>query len=396
LVLLFIALWVMMLAARLTLPTGFLVTLVVEAGTLVVYGWLVHRAKSALTLDWLHYTLLAVEIGFHSAMVYYLGGLSWLGAIAYVYAILYAGAFLSRWQTALFTASVAAVSITGMSLEAVGVVPHQSFLPEGADRYQDPRFVATSAIMFVGVLGTIAFWVAWLGSEVRRERDEAIKANAELLRAQGEFQRLNEELEQKVEERTRALLVRAEVDQLTGLLNRWAVTRRCKDFLLLAARGGRPMVVVMADVDDFKSCNDEGGHQYGDRVLQALALTLRGSTRASDIVGRMGGDEFLVVLPDTTLPGAIYFCRRVSDRIEKWRLECEGDCPVPTVSLGVGVFPDHGSEMEEIIRVADRAMYDAKADGGGRWKVGAPGSTFSRGQASRIAKARGPAGAKAP
>ncbi len=380
LVLLFISLWLVLAPAGLRLPTGFLIALVAEAAVLWLYRRLVPAAGNARTLDRMHYALLAAEIGFHSAMVYYLGGVSWLGSIAYIYAILYAGAFLTRWQAMVFVAAVSATAVSMMSLEGAGVIPHQWFLPQGPDRYQDPRFLATSAIMFTGVLATVTFWMVFIGSEVRRERDEALRANAELVKAQEELWRLNDELERKVEERTRALLRRAEIDQLTGLLNRGAVTRRCQEMLLLAKRGKRPLAVVMADADDFKSCNDEGGHQHGDRVLQALARGLKEGCRGSDILGRMGGDEFLLILPDTSVEGALRLCGRVATRLEAAKAEHSPDgLPWPSLSFGVAVFPDHGAEMDELIRVADRAMYEAKAAGGGCWKAGVCGARFVEG-----------------
>ncbi len=389
LVLLFIGLWLVMLAPGLQLPWGFLIALVVEAGTLWLYRRLVPAVGDVRTLDRLHYVLLTAEIGFHSAMVYFLGGVSWLGVIAYIYAILYAGAFLTRWQTVLFTAALAAAGTGVMVADGIGAIPHQWFLPQGPDRYQDPRFLATSAIMFSGVLATMAFWVAWLGSEVRHERDVALRANVELLKAQKELWELNEELERKVGERTEALRVRAETDSLTGLLNRGAVSRRGQEMLLLAKRGKRPLALVMADADDFKSCNDKGGHLYGDHVLQTLANVMRGCLRGSDIVGRMGGDEFLIILPDTSSLGALHLCRRVVKRIEQWKVEeCEDGLPVPSLSFGVATFPEHGAEMEEIIRVADKAMYDAKQAGGGRWKVGVCGATFVEGRRRGGAKVK--------
>jgi diguanylate cyclase (GGDEF)-like protein len=364
----FIGLWPLMLLLGLALPVGFLAALVVEAGTLSGYGWLVRRVRSSRSLDRLHYLLLTAEIGFHSAMVYYLGGVSWLGPIAYIYAVLYAGAFLSRWQTVIFTAAVSTAAVTMMFLDGAGIIPHQWFLPQGPDRYQDPRFLATSAIMFVGVMGTVAFWVAWLGSEVRRERDEALRANAELVTVQAQLRALNEELERKVEERTEALLRRAETDQLTGLLNRGAITRRFRELLALAQRGGRPLTVVLADGDNFKACNDLGGHPHGDRILQFLARGLAEKSRETDYIGRMGGDEFLMLLPDTSALGAVKLCRRVAQYIEKKKDRAWEGLPVPTLSFGIAVFPNCGSDADDLIRSADQAMYEAKREGGNRWR----------------------------
>lgn len=381
----FIGLWPLMFLLRLALPFGFLVALVVEVGALLAYGWLAGRARSARTLDRLHYLLLAAEIGFHSAMVYYLGGVSWLGSIAYIYAILFAAAFLSRWQTVVFTAGVAAASLSLLSLEGAGIIPHQTFLAQGPDRYQDPRFLATSAIMFVGVLGTIAFWVAWLGNEMRRERDDALRANVELVAVQAQLRALNEELERKVEERTEALLRRAETDQLTGLLNRGAITRRLQELLALAQRGGRPLAVVLADGDSFKACNDRGGHPYGDRILQFLARGLTEKLRETDRVGRMGGDEFLVVLPDTAPMGAVKMCRRVAQYIEKKKERAWAGLPVPTLSFGIAVFPNCGSSVDGLIRAADQAMYRAKREGGNCWRFS---GGLSEGEEKEVSEAK--------
>src|SRR3989304_3411655 len=110
---------------------------------------------------------------------------------------------------------------------------------------------------------------------------------------------------------------------------------RCKERLLLTKRGGRPLALVMADADDFKSCNDSRGHQYGDQVLRELARTLKASCRGSDVVGRMGGDEFLIILPDTSLTGALQFCRRVSKRIAEGKGE-RGGCSAPRAAPGFG------------------------------------------------------------
>ncbi len=218
--------------------------------------------------------------------------------------------------------------------------------------------------MFVGVLGTIAFWMAWLGNEVRRERDEALRANGELVAVQAELTALNEELERKVEERTEALLRRADTDQLTGLLNRGAMTRRFRELLALAQRGGRPLAVILADGDDFKACNDRGGHPYGDRILQFLARALSERSREADHVGRMGGDEFLMVLPDTDAAGAVRVCRRVARQIERKKERAWEGLPVPTLSFGVAVYPQCGGSVDELIRSADQAMYRAKGEGG--------------------------------
>jgi diguanylate cyclase (GGDEF)-like protein len=130
--------------------------------------------------------------------------------------------------------------------------------------------------------------------------------------------------------------------------------------------------VIVADGDNFKSCNDTVGHGYGDTVLRALADTLRDTSRDADFVGRLGGDEFLVVLPNTATIGAVRYCHRLIQELEAKKRESDPGLPFPLLSLGVAVFPEHGLQVDELTRAADRAMYQAKAAGGGRWRLAEP------------------------
>src|SRR3970040_1621535 len=93
----------------------------------------------------------------HPAIVYFLGGLSWLGSVAYIYALMYATVFLSPRQAVAFTAAVAAAFITIVSLDGLGVVPHQWYLPQGPDRFRDLGFVVTTTVAFIGVLPPVTF-----------------------------------------------------------------------------------------------------------------------------------------------------------------------------------------------------------------------------------------------
>jgi diguanylate cyclase (GGDEF)-like protein len=317
------------------------------------------------------------ELGFHTAIVYYLGGLNWLGAIAYIYAVMFAAVFLSPRQAIVFSAAVAAAFLTIITLDATGQIPHQWYLNQGPDRFRDTEFVVTTSAAFVGVIATVTFWMVFIGSEVRRQRDEALRANAASAAIQEQLRVLNEELEKKVEERTEALLKRAETDQLTGLLNRGAVTRRLREMLAHAQRGDRPLAVVLADGDKFKACNDVVGHYHGDRILQYLARAFTDKSRETDYIGRMGGDEFLLVLPDTDAPGAIRVCRRVARYLQKNRDPSWDGLPVPALSFGIAVFPGCAGDPDELIHIADQAMYRAKREGGNCWRLGPDGAEGS-------------------
>jgi diguanylate cyclase (GGDEF)-like protein len=377
----FIGLWALLFVIGYPMPAGFLVLLVAEAAFLGIVRLSIEGVRSVRALHRVHWQLLAVEVACHTGMFYVLGGLSWLGVFAYVYAILYASVFLTPRQAAGFTVALIAAFLVVVTLDATGVLQHQWYLPQDADRYRNTEFLVTTSIAFVGVLGTITFWMVFIGAELRRERDAAVKANADLIATQDELRCLNEELEKKVAQRTQTLVWRAEHDALTGLLNRGAVNRRLRELVALARRGGRPLTVIIADADRFKVCNDTAGHAYGDEVIRALAGCLEVTGRETDLSGRLGGDEFLVILPDTSARGAVRYSRRllrcVAERRHEWDLTGP---PLPTLSLGIAVFPEHGSSVDELVRAADRAMYDAKGGGGNRAAVARPEKAFPEGE----------------
>jgi diguanylate cyclase (GGDEF)-like protein len=157
---------------------------------------------------------------------------------------------------------------------------------------------------------------------------------------------------------------RASTDPLTGLANRRSITDTLRRMLAQADRTGQSMAVLALDLDHFKRINDRLGHDKGDDVLAAAAQAFQSTLRASDFVGRQGGEEFIALLPDTGLAGALSAAENVRAAIH--RLEVPGiDLPV-SASLGVAVFPEDGLEPEGLLRAADRALYAAKAGGRNR------------------------------
>jgi diguanylate cyclase (GGDEF)-like protein len=159
----------------------------------------------------------------------------------------------------------------------------------------------------------------------------------------------------------RVLRSRATVDELTGLLNRSEFERRAEIALANARRHDTSAAVMLVDLDDFKTINDTRGHQFGDLVLTAAAERIRTAVREGDIIGRWGGDEFVVLLPGVD-NGATARARagRVTTALSSTPLI--GDVGV-TASLGVALFPRHGDTFERLIRAADVAMYSAKRNG---------------------------------
>ncbi len=155
------------------------------------------------------------------------------------------------------------------------------------------------------------------------------------------------------------------LDGLTGLWNRSYLDRRLESELNVARRYGRPLTLVLADVDHFKRVNDSLGHLFGDIVLQGIAEGLRAYARRSDIVARYGGEEFAILLTDTTLRAALHVSERLRMSAENRHFEARSEVVSVTASFGVACSEDIGGVLtpEELIRAADLALYASKDAG---------------------------------
>jgi diguanylate cyclase (GGDEF)-like protein/PAS domain S-box-containing protein len=166
--------------------------------------------------------------------------------------------------------------------------------------------------------------------------------------------------ESKQAERKIRLL--AHFDSLTGLPNRELLTDRCNLALSAAQRNDTPLALLLLDLDHFKNVNDSLGHRVGDELLTALAGRLKSAVREQDTVSRLGGDEFILILPETDGVGAAH----VAEKLLKSALvafEIEPHELTVTPSIGIALFPDDGSDFDSLSRCADAAMYRAKQDG---------------------------------
>jgi len=185
-----------------------------------------------------------------------------------------------------------------------------------------------------------------------------------------ELERYTHDLENTVETRTSELRVAnrrleelAITDGLTGLHNHRHFQERLRRDLEIARRAGRPLSIVMFDVDHFKAYNDTYGHPAGDEVLRRVADALRHEARAGDLVARYGGEEFVVAMPDADRDAA----HAAAERIRR-HVHGEG---VVTISGGIATFPEDGGDAETLIERADRALYKAKREGRDRIALGA-------------------------
>lgn len=155
-------------------------------------------------------------------------------------------------------------------------------------------------------------------------------------------------------------------DTLTGLLEPRAYYDASERQLAAAGRSGRACAVLFVDLDHFKRINDTHGHAAGDEVLRQVARQLRETVRQGDLVGRIGGEEFSLFLPDTDEEQAAALAERLRARIEQLRIEAGGR-PIPvTASIGVAACAGGSLAMAEIQKQADAAMYEAKARGRNR------------------------------
>lgn len=159
----------------------------------------------------------------------------------------------------------------------------------------------------------------------------------------------------------RALEIRATTDELTGLVNRHEFERRTDEALIAAERSGVGLCIMLIDLNGFKQINDTLGHQFGDLVLQASAERLSGAVRETEIVGRWGGDEFVVLLPGVEGGSAVRSsAERIAHRLSTTPIV--GDVSI-AAAVGAAVFPQHGKTLDELIKAADLAMYGAKSTG---------------------------------
>ena len=158
----------------------------------------------------------------------------------------------------------------------------------------------------------------------------------------------------------------ARTDALTGLNNRRSFFEIGNTVFLNARRYDRPLSVVMLDLDAFKAVNDTYGHSIGDEIIKAVANTLHKEKRESDITGRLGGEEFAILLQETDLKAAGELIERLRKEVEQIVVNSDGAQVGITASFGVTELDDQCDTLEKVIVKADRALYQAKEDGRNR------------------------------
>lgn len=202
-----------------------------------------------------------------------------------------------------------------------------------------------------------------------RTKQENHELQIELHRTLGQVRVKNQQLELMVQK----LEAMATTDPLTGLANRRAFSQALERSFAEANRYNRDLACVMLDVDEFKTLNDTLGHQAGDDLLRRLARVLEANCRRSDVAGRFGGDEFVLLMPQTDRVKAFEVAQRISGEFDEVVRALYADAPPdvrPGLSMGVAcVRHSFPANAEQLVAQADLALYDAKQAGKGRLAV---------------------------
>ena len=163
----------------------------------------------------------------------------------------------------------------------------------------------------------------------------------------------------KQERQFAAISAAAQTDALTGIFNRRGFMDAAERELARASRYDRQFVLAYVDVRGLKAVNDTEGHLMGDELIKAVAGLMKESARADDVVGRIGGDEFALLLGEQTAEGAEPVLRRIRARVEERRSGMEIRVPWE-LTIGIAAFPDDGTTLEELLGVADRRLYEQR------------------------------------
>jgi len=267
--------------------------------------------------------------------------------------------------------------------------------PERATAVDEARALAASELeldsnAFEAVLSVVAGQLVDVGQlldvqigskeDIDAVLDEAREALADLTLQSAMVAETARQTIGTLEARTVELQDEARTDKLTKLANRGALDLFLDRAFSDARRDGRALSVILVDLDHFKSVNDTYGHLTGDQVLMAAAALLGAGVRPRDLAGRWGGEEFVVVLPDTNAAGAMIVAERLRARIAAEPMPRAGGSPITvTASMGCATLGGESSPAE-LIDAADRALYDAKHSGRNRVvaAVAAPMSRMAR------------------
>lgn len=169
----------------------------------------------------------------------------------------------------------------------------------------------------------------------------------------------------KLQEKTESLEIKAITDPLTGLYNKTYINEQLRSLFSLSKRTNQPMAIIMIDIDHFKNVNDMYGHLCGDKVLKEISVLLKEKTREINVIGRYGGEEFIILGPISDHKSAFFAAERLRYIIENTPFYCEENKEKfnITISAGVAVWNHKIKNYKELLKLADSALYLAKRNG---------------------------------
>ena len=356
-----IALGVPSLIGLVFIPNGRVLGAIVAVFMLL--AWVCTRFVAAGKVDLGVYLFFAVTIVAEAVFPLTTGD-SRLTAIYLIVPVAIAGVTLDR-------IGIAVVTVVALVTGAVVTIAYPPVDPPvGEFEIILAAVLVTGFVVVASMLG-----VSGLRREARRA-DHAARTSADL--AEG-LARSNAELEARVEQRTEELqfaLARQESlvaelaelslrDPLTGLYNRRHADNELPRLVTTAQRYGQPLAMAMADLDHFKRVNDDNSYSVGDEVLRRFSAIMSENARGADVITRYGGEEFLLVMPQTSLDQARVLCERLRAEVERYPWHDVAHGLVLTVSIGVADTVRHDG-LVTLVAAADSALHDAKRSGRNR------------------------------
>lgn len=252
----------------------------------------------------------------------------------------------------------------------VGAVAFLYVTGDIADAEDFPSFIASAhRNTLLYIIDTAPFFLGMFARFAGIRQDRLLNLSSDL---ENQVAAKTESLERALQEARQAnetIAHMAEHDALTGLLNRRRFQKELEKWSRYALRYKRHAALIFIDLDKFKFVNDTYGHHAGDLYLTGVSGLLSRALRETDTVARWGGDEFAILLPEITKDAAIEVANKLLRVLNDAEIDVGGHGITPSASIGVALFPDHGTSLDELVVYADAAMYEAKAAGRNCWRL---------------------------